>query len=103
MFEHFSQALAGLPPRQALATAVDMYLSQLDAEQCGGMCPLPNLGSELQRADRLVRGPPWLATSGWCSSSRGWQPRPARSIQAGWPKPWSPPWWGRHAGPGGGQ
>lgn len=55
MFEHFDRALAGQSPRQALANAVDMYLSQLDAEQCGGMCPLPNLGSELQRADRLVR------------------------------------------------
>ena len=56
MFDHFDQALAGQSPRQALATAVDMYLSQLDAVECGGMCPLPNLGSELQRADRLVRG-----------------------------------------------
>ncbi|MBV8622551.1 MAG: TetR/AcrR family transcriptional regulator [Herbaspirillum sp.] len=55
MFDHFNRALAGLSPGQALATAVDMYLSQLDAVECGGMCPLPNLGSELRLADRQVR------------------------------------------------
>ncbi|EOA04357.1 TetR family transcriptional regulator [Herbaspirillum frisingense GSF30] len=87
MFDFFSQALAGLPPRQALATAVDMYLSQLDGAECGGMCPLPNLGSELRRADRLVRG---AAMAGYqrlvqffqMLATRAGAPDPARLAEA---------------------
>jgi len=87
MFDFFSQALAGLPPRQALATAVDMYLSQLDGAECGSMCPLPNLGSELRRADRLVRG---AAMAGYqrlvqffqVLATRAGAPDPARLAEA---------------------
>ncbi len=56
MFAAFAQAVAGRSPQQALVLAIDMYLDQLSRQDCDGMCPLPNLGSELRRADALVRG-----------------------------------------------
>lgn len=56
MFAAFAEAVAGCTPQQALVLAVDMYLEQLSGHDCDGMCPLPNLGSELRRADPVVRG-----------------------------------------------
>ncbi len=56
MFAAFAEAVAGRTPQQALVLAVDMYLDQLSDHDCDGMCPLPNLGSELRRADPVVRG-----------------------------------------------
>jgi TetR/AcrR family transcriptional repressor of nem operon len=55
VFGQIVAAVDGKPAAEALDTAVTMYLSQLERQECEGMCPLPNLGSELRRADPAVR------------------------------------------------
>jgi TetR/AcrR family transcriptional repressor of nem operon len=45
----------GLAPRDAIATIVRNYLSQLQSGDPDFLCPLANLGSELQHADEQVR------------------------------------------------
>jgi len=53
-FEKISQAVAGLPPAEAIGRFVNMYLFQ---RQCPGakLCPLAHLASELPHTDANVK------------------------------------------------
>jgi TetR/AcrR family transcriptional repressor of nem operon len=55
MFDFYSIAVRGKPPREALRLLVTLYLHQFKGEHSEWLCPLPNLGSELRNSDRQVR------------------------------------------------
>jgi TetR/AcrR family transcriptional repressor of nem operon len=55
MFDFYSIAVRGKPPREALRLLVTLYLHQFKGEHSEWLCPLPNLGSELRNTDRQVR------------------------------------------------
>ncbi|MRW87525.1 TetR family transcriptional regulator [Pseudoduganella sp. FT26W] len=55
MFDYFSAAVDGKNPSEALDLVVALYLDQVGSTGAEDMCPLPNLGSELRRSDKLVR------------------------------------------------
>jgi TetR/AcrR family transcriptional repressor of nem operon len=50
-----AEATAGKPPREAIDTIVDLYLSQLRQADSQYLCPLANVGSELSTADAPIR------------------------------------------------
>ena len=55
MVDYFDAAVRGKPAAEALHIAVSLYLEQAQLRGGEALCPLPNLGSELRRADPRVR------------------------------------------------
>lgn len=55
MFALFDAATSGKPAAEALDIVVGMYLDQLQDTGREVLCPLPSLGTELRRSDKLVR------------------------------------------------
>jgi TetR/AcrR family transcriptional repressor of nem operon len=55
LLERLAEVTAGKPPREAIATIVDLYLHQLEQKEREYLCPLANVGSELSNADAQIR------------------------------------------------
>jgi TetR/AcrR family transcriptional repressor of nem operon len=51
----FQRAVEGMPPRHALATYIDFYVSPRHRDQPGSGCPLTALNSDLPRQSKTVR------------------------------------------------
>lgn len=55
IFETLGQQVARLPPREAIARVVHLYLHQRMVKNADHLCPLAHLGSELPNADERIR------------------------------------------------
>ena len=55
LFTMCEERTAGMAPREALKTVVDLYLSQSPAARGVDLCPLAMLGSELKRTSDTIR------------------------------------------------
>lgn len=55
LLQMFEDKVAGKPPEDAIDVIVTGYLNQLHGDEPRFLCPLSNLGSELQHADDRIR------------------------------------------------
>ena len=55
MARHTQKSVDGLPPRHALATVIDLYVSPRHRDSIGDGCPLTSLNSDMPRQPQTVR------------------------------------------------